>query len=203
MTEKKTGRPPKYTEAQVLDGIGIVEKNGDTPTGEAVKKAMCLHLDVPAGINAQSLDKEVQRLLEEREHRHSTRLISALPQTTKNAVREISATVESAVLAHLGREHDGLRQLNEQKVAARDLDLANQREQIRDLLNKLDLQAEEISQIERDKRDIGERLIQSHKENDGLKARISELEKQQDFRSEMLALIKDTLGEQASSKSDG
>lgn len=41
MTEKKTGRPPKYTEAQVLEGINIVERNGDTPTGETVKKAMC------------------------------------------------------------------------------------------------------------------------------------------------------------------
>jgi len=45
MTEKKTGRPATYTEEQVLQGIGIVEENGDIPTGDAVKKAMCAHSD--------------------------------------------------------------------------------------------------------------------------------------------------------------
>ena len=195
MTEKKTGRPPKYTEAQVLEGIGIVEKNGDTPTGEAVKKAMCLHLDVPAGINAQSLDKEVQRLLDEREHQHSTRLIAALPQTTKNAVREISATVESAILLHLGREHDELRRLNEQKVAQKDMDLSNQRAQIRDLLVKLDDQAEEIAALEDAARTMKEQLHETNERNTSLLTRIAELEKRQDFREEMLAFMKDTLAQ--------
>lgn len=197
MTEKKTGRPATYTEEQVLQGIGIVEENGDIPTGDAVKKAMCIHLDIPAGINAQSLDKEVQRLIEERERRENARLVAALPDTSREAAREICASVESAVLTHLGREHDGLRRLNEQKVAARDLDLANQREHIRDLLKKLDLQAEEISKVETSKRDLEGLLIQSKEENDGLKARIAELEKQQDFREEMLSFMKDALAQHA------
>lgn len=195
MTEKKTGRPPKYTEAQVLQGIEIVEENGDTPTGDAVKKAMCIHLDVPAGINAQSLDKEVQRLVEERERRENARLVASLPDTSRAIAREICASVESSILTHLGREHDGLRRLNEEKVAARELDLANQREQIRDLLTKLDLQAEEISKVETSKRDLEDLLIQSKEESDGLKARIADLERQHDFREEMLAFMKDALAQ--------
>lgn len=72
MTEKRTGRPPKYTEAQVLKGIELVEQTGDSPTGDTVKKAMCSQLGVASGINAQPLDKEVERVLEEREHQRGS-----------------------------------------------------------------------------------------------------------------------------------
>ncbi|GGH40205.1 hypothetical protein SAMN05444007_11435 [Cribrihabitans marinus] len=193
MTEKKTGRPPKYTEAQVLEGIGIVEEHGDTPTGEAVKKAMCVHLDVPPGINAQSLDKEVQRLLVERERQQSARLIEALPETSRNAVREISQAVESAILLHLGREHDELRRINEQKVTQKDMDLANQRAQIRDLLMKLDDQAEEMAGLEDEKRILNDQLNAAKEQNAALKTHITELEKKENFKEEMLAFMKDAL----------
>jgi hypothetical protein len=36
MTEKRTGRPPKYTEAEVLKGIAFVERAGGVPTGDTV-----------------------------------------------------------------------------------------------------------------------------------------------------------------------
>lgn len=197
MTEKKTGRPPKYTEAQVLEGIKIVEENGDTPTGEAVKKAMCVHLDVPPGINALSLEKEAQRLLAERERQQSARLIVALPEASRNAVREISQAVESAILLHLGREHDELRRVNEQKVSQKDLDLAHQRAQIRDLLIKLDQQAEEVAALEEAARAMQDQLHQSQERNSALLTRITELEKRQDFREEMFAFMKDTLAQHA------
>ncbi|ATI42068.1 hypothetical protein CBW24_08640 [Pacificitalea manganoxidans] len=187
MTEKKTGRPPKYTEAQVLEGINIVERNGDTPTGETVKKAMCVHLDVPPGINAQSLEKEVQRLLNEREHQQSARLIAALPETSRNAVREICQAVEAAILLHLGREHDELRRVNEQKVTQKDMDLANQRAQIRDLLMKLDQQAEEVAALEEAARAMQDQLHETEERNSVLLTRVTELEKRQDFREEMFA----------------
>ncbi len=193
MIEKKTGRPPKYTEAQVLEGIKIVEENGDTPTGEAVKKAMCVHLDVPPGINALSLDKEVQRLLAERERQQSARLIVALPETSRNAVREISQAVESAILLHLGREHDELRRVNEQKVTQKDMDLANQRAQIRDLLMKLDDQADEVASLEDEKRILNDQLNAAKEQNAALKTRITELEKKENFKEEMLAFMKDAL----------
>ena len=72
MTEKRTGRPPKYTEAQVLKGIELVEQTGDSPTGDTVKKAMFSQLGVASGSNAQPLDKEVERVLEEREHQRGS-----------------------------------------------------------------------------------------------------------------------------------
>lgn len=198
MTEKKTGRPPKYTEAQVLQGIKIVEENGDAATGETVKKAMCVHLDVPPGINAQSLDKEVQRLLEERERQQSARLIVALPETSRNAVREISRTVESAILLQLGREHDELRRVNEQKVTQKDMDLANQRAQIRDLLMKLDDQADEVAGLEDEKRILNDQLNAVKEQNAALETRVIELEKRENFREEMLAFMKDALAQQSS-----
>jgi hypothetical protein len=197
MTEKKTGRPPKYTEAQVLEGIGIVEENGDTPTGETVKRAMCVHLGVPPGINSQSLDKEVQRLLDERERQQSARLIVAVPETSRNAVREISRTVESAILLHLGREHGELRRINEQKVTQKDMDLAHQRAQIRELLMKLDQQAEEVAALEEAARAMQDQLLQSQERNSALLTRITELEKRQDFREEMFAFMKETLAQHA------
>ncbi len=90
MSETKIGRPPKYTEAQVLKGIDLVEQAGDPPTGDTVKKIMCAQLGVPGGINAQSLDKEVQRLLEERDRDRRDRLVAALPPATKAAAKEIA-----------------------------------------------------------------------------------------------------------------
>lgn len=33
MTGTKTGRPPKYSKAQVLMGVELVEQRGETPTG--------------------------------------------------------------------------------------------------------------------------------------------------------------------------
>ena len=181
----------------MLEGIEIVEKKGGTPAGENVKQAMCIYLDVPRGINAQSLEKEVQRLLEERQRQRSARLIAALPDTSRNAVREISRTLESAILLHLGREHDELRRISELKVTQKDTDLANQREKIRDLLMKRDQQAEEVAGLEAAARAMQDQLHEAQERNSALLTRIAELEKRQDFREEMFAFMKDTLAQHA------
>ena len=196
MAEKKTGRPPKYTEDQVIEGIEIVEKSGKLPTGDSVKKAMCARLGVPEGINAQCLDKEVQRLVEDRDRQHREWLIAALPNESRAAVKEIGAMVETAVLIHLGQELEGLRTMAGQKVAAQDVDLGNQRAQIRDLLSKIDHMAAEIAELDRAKLEDEERLAKAQAESAALRARVADLEKEQDFRSQMLALVKETLGQQ-------
>lgn len=101
MTENKTGRPAKYTEAQVIKGIEIVERTGESPKGDTVKKAMCDKLGVAGGINAQSLDKEVHRLLEERERQRRNRLIAELPSATLGAAKEIrDVLIESGIECH-------------------------------------------------------------------------------------------------------
>ncbi|RKF13524.1 hypothetical protein D6850_14650 [Roseovarius spongiae] len=193
MTEKRTGRPPKYTEAQVLKGIELVEQAGGAPTGDTVKKTMCAQLGVPGGINAQSLDKEVERLLEERQHQRRERQVAALPEVSRAAVKEIGAMVETAVLHHLGQELEGLRTIAGKRVAAQNIDLSNQRVQIRDLLSKIDHLAEEIADLGHAKVEGEEQLTKAQAENAALKARIADLEKEQDFRSQMLAVMKETL----------
>ncbi|MCB2095780.1 MAG: hypothetical protein H6901_00640 [Rhodobacteraceae bacterium] len=197
MAEKKNGRPPKYTEDQVIEGIEIVERNGEQLTGDRVKKAMCARLGVPEGINTQCLDKEVQRLVEDRGWQRRERLIAALPGESRVAVREIGAMVETAVLLHLGHELEGLRTMAGQKVAAQDVDLGNRRAQIRDLLLKIDHMAAEIADLDHAKLEGEERLAKANAEYTALKARVADLEKEQDFRSQMLALMKETLGQKA------
>lgn len=196
MAEKKTGRPPKYTEEQVIEGIEIVENTGHQPNGDSVKKAMCSKLGVPESINAQCLEKEVHRLVEERERQRRDRLIASLPVESLTAVREISAQVETAVLLHLGQELEGLKSIAARKVAAQDVDLGNQRAQIRDLLSKVDHLTAEIANLDQAKLEGEERLAKANAENTALKARVAELEREQDFRSQMLAVMKETLGQQ-------
>lgn len=196
MTEKRTDRPPKYTEAQVLAGIDIVERGGETPTGDTVKKAMCVHLDVPPGINAQSLDREVQRLLEERDRLRREQLRAALPAETRAVVAQIGNRVENAILDHLGHEHEQLRTAAGQMVAAMQDDLGHQREQIRELLSRIDMKDDEIAGLEADRADLKGRLDLAAAEIDALKEHIAGLEREDDFQTRMLAMMKQALGEQ-------
>ncbi|WP_323768542.1 hypothetical protein [Antarctobacter sp.] len=197
MTEKRSGRPPKYTEAQVLEGIEIVERGGAIPTGDTVKKAMCIHLDVAGGINAQSLDKEVQRLLKQREQQRRENLIGALPADARDAVKEIGALVESAVLGHLGEQFGSLKMLSGKKIAELKTDLGNQREQIRELLTRIDGKDAEIADLEGKNHDLKQRLDARNTEVAALKARLSELERDEDFRARMIEVMKETLGHHA------
>ncbi|WP_143096179.1 hypothetical protein [Tranquillimonas alkanivorans] len=82
---------------------------------------------MPDSINAQCLDREVQRLVEDRKRQRQQRLIAALPGESRAAVKEIGAMVETAVLLYLGEELEGLRKKAGQKVAAQDIDLGHQR----------------------------------------------------------------------------
>lgn len=196
MTEKRTGRPPKYTEAQVLEGIDIVEHTGGVPTGDTVKKAMCSQLGVAGGINAQSLDKEVERLLEERDRQRRDRLIAALPSATQSAARVIGTLVEAAVLDHMGEQHERLRGLAGKKVTELNVDVSNQREQIRELLSRLETKDEEIAGLEGERDDLKGRLDLAVAEIVSLKEHIAGLEREDDFRTKMLALMKETLRQQ-------
>lgn len=195
MTEKKTGRPPKYTEAQVIQGIEIAERNGDIPSGDSVKKAMCEELGVAGGINAQSLDKEVHRLLEERVQQRRNRLIAALPSATLEAAKEVGALVEAAMLNHMGEEHNKLRAINGKKLTEINVDLANQREQIRGLLSRIDTKDTEIADLEWERDGLKGRLELAVAEIGTLKERLAGIEQEEDFRLRMVAIVKETLGQ--------
>lgn len=197
MIEKRTGRPPKYTEEQVLKGIEIVERNGDAPTGDSVKKVMCAQLGVAGGINAQSLEKEILRLLDERGRERRDRLIAALPPASQEAAKKIGLQVEAAVLGHMGEQHHELRTFAGRKMTALNIDLGNQREQIRELLARLDQKDGEIAGLESEKNDLEEHLDLAKAEITSLKESVANLVREDDFRTRMLAMMKETLGQQA------
>ena len=196
MTEKKTGCPPKYTEAQVMEGITIVEAAGEIPVGKTVKDAMCMHMGVSRGINAQSLDREVERLLDERNRERRERLVAALPVSTKSTAEEIGQVIEIAVLNHMAEEHEKLRSAAGRKLVEMKDDLSNQRAQIRELLEKAETRDQELADLEADKHDLEQRLATAGTEIASLTDRLSRLEREQDFRAQMLALMKETIGGQ-------
>jgi chromosome segregation ATPase len=193
MTDTKTGRPPKYSEAQVLMGVGLVEQRGATPTGDAVKKVMCAELGVSVGINAQSLDAEVQRLLEERNRQRGERLVAALPASTRSAATEIGARLGAMVLEHLAAEHDGLRALTGKRIVELTEDLGAQRAQIRGLLTQVGEKDGALAELEAQKHGLEERLATATTEVAALKELISGMEKQDDLRAQILVMMKETL----------
>ena len=197
MTEKKTGRPTKYTESQVREAIKLVENAGEKPTGETVKKKLCDHFAVPPGVNAQSLDREVQRLLADIDRQRTEAPIAALPDTTRQAASDIAATMQAAMLAHLGEEHSSLRKHSRKKIAALEVDLDSHREQIRALEARRDEQSDELAALEQDLHDLRERLQEMVAENGVLKSRNAELEKEQDIRAEMFGVVKEALRQRA------
>lgn len=142
----------------MIEGIEIAERNGDIPSGDSVKKAMCEELGVAGRINAQSLDKEVHRLLEERERQRRNRLIAALPTVTLEAAKEVGLLVEAAMLNHMGEEQNKLRTVNGKKLVEINVVLANQREQIRGLLSRIDTKDTEIAELEGERDDLKGRL---------------------------------------------
>lgn len=201
MTEKKTGRPAKYTEEQVKEGIKIVEEAGELLTGDTVKKAMCDRLKVAGGINAQSLDKEVRRLLEDRDRQRRAKLIAALPPPTLAAAKGVASLVEAAVLEHMGEQHSALRALAGKKAASLNIDLENQREQIRELLSRIERKDEEIAELESERQDLQEHIDLANAEVRFLKERIAVFEREEDLGTRMLAIMKETLRQQPGSKS--
>lgn len=199
MTDIKTGRPPKYSEAQVLMGVELVEQRGGTPTGDTVKKVMCAELGVSGGINAQSLDAEVQRLLEERDRQRRERLVAALPASTRSAATKIGAHLGAMVLEHLAAEHDGLRAMTGKKIVELTEDLGVQRAQIRRLLTQVEEKDGALAELEAQKHALEERLATAETEVAALNDRISGMEKQDDLRAQVLDIMKETFLQKQSS----
>jgi hypothetical protein len=199
MTEKKSGRPPRYSEAQVLKGIEIVEQAGEIPTGDTVKRAMCAHLAVPGGINAQSLDKEVQRLMEERSRERLEHLVAKLPPTSRMAAKEVAARFEKDLLRHFAEEHEALCAAASEKNDQLEETLSLMRRHARDDRVAIEEKDAQIADLEERKHALEERLDASLQEITSLKNRISVLEAEQDMRAQMLALMKEAFVNQGTS----
>lgn len=194
MTKKKTGHPPLYTEAQIHIGIDVVERDGDTPDGENVKAAMVEHCNVSRGINVMCLDAEVTRLLKERAQKQTEQLVHALPESVKLALGKVGEQLTQSIIAQVAKNNDDLRRGADQKVLERDQDIATQRDQILDLRARLaardvciaDLEAQNCAH----QRQVAEALAEIAR----LNSRIDELQRQGDFRTQMLEVMRETLG---------
>jgi len=195
MPKSETGRPPFYSEAQVLRAIERVEQAGKTPTGTTVKDDLCTYEGVSRGINAQSLHTEVVRLLEERDRARVERLVAALPATTVAAAKEMGAHLEGALLAHMAEQHDHLRAVSGQRVDELNEDLSLKRTRIRELLLQVGDQENTIAGLERCKADLKQQLEGATHEITSLKNRISSLEQEGDFRTQMLELMRETFAQ--------
>jgi uncharacterized coiled-coil protein SlyX len=193
--KNETGRPPFYSEAQVLRAIERVEQAGETPTGTTVKTALCTYENVSKGINPQSLHAEVVRLLEERDRVRIERLVAALPATTVAAAKEMGARLEGALLAQMAEQHDHLRAVAGQKVDDLNEDLSLKRTRIRELFLQVGEQENTIAGLERCKVDLKQKLEAAAHEIASLKNRISSLEQEGDFRTQMLELMRETLSQ--------
>lgn len=197
MIKKKTDRPTRYTEAQMIEGIALAESTGKTPSGDTVKKAMCDNLGLPDGINAQSLDREVHLLPKERTRQGRDRLVADPPSETLDAVRSIGSLVEDTVSTGMGEQHEKLCDFAGRKLAEVSEDLENQREQIRELLFQIDAMDAEIAELEREEYDLRYRLDLATDEVGSLRDRLASHDREGDLQARMLATMKETLDRQA------
>lgn len=196
MTKKKTGRPSLYTEAQIHIGIDLVERDGDTPDGENVKAAMVEHCNVSRGINVMCLDAEVTRLLKERAQKQTEQLVHALPESVKLALGKVGEQLTQSIIAQVAKNNDDLRRGADQKVLERDQDIATQRDQILDLRARLAARDVSIAELEAQSCAYQQRIVEALAEIAQLKSKIEEFQRQGDFRTQMLEVMRETLGDQ-------
>ena len=154
---------------------------------------MCSQLGVAGGINAQSLEKEVQRLIAEREHQRRHSLVSALPKTSKIAARRIGETVEKALLDHMGEEYDLLRSAAGKKIVQLNTDLSTQRAQIHTLTEKISEKDAEIAGLEDANLELEQQLLTANAQVELLKQDIIRGDKEEEFRAKLLVVMKETL----------
>lgn len=196
MTEiKRNGRPPHYNDAQVIEGIDLVEKDGDHATGEKVKVALVEKLGLPRGINAQSLDKEVARLLEERDRARMEVLVAALPSTSKNAVGGFADRVATSIIELLATDYEKLRSAAGKKLTEMNADLKSHRVQIRQLEDRLERKDASLADSEAHTQQLEQQLQAALAQIAELNNRVATQQNEEDFRGKMLAVMREAMAE--------
>lgn len=189
MTAKRTGRPSSYSEAEVLKGIEIVERQGGLPSGDSVKKAMCEELSLPGGINAQSLDREVGRLLAERETRLNESLVANLPDSSRAAADEIGGRVTRDIVTHIAREFDKLRGVAGKQLVEKEEDLQLQRGQIRALQARIEEKDASIANLELTNADLVKHIEMAKAEISSLNEQVATLRKAEELEALVMTTV--------------
>lgn len=123
MAKARIGRPPHYTDSQVLAAVASIETIGGMPTGEAVKKVLIEEHDVSDGINAQSLADRVSALVEARDRDRRTERLMALPPEARQGAKALAVEMERRALDCMADAYDGMRTTAAEVAVARDADL--------------------------------------------------------------------------------
>lgn len=189
MTARKNGRPASYTDEDIIACIEILEKEGRPVTGDSVKKVMCERLGRSPGINAQSLAKEVERVLEECEIERNAKLIANLTEDSKLSAIAIGQRITKDVTLQLALEFKKLQGTTEKHLIEKDEDLRVQRDQIRGLSTRIEEKDEEIANLERANADLSEQLALVSTEAADLRAQVDKLKGEEEFERRVESTI--------------
>ena len=189
MTARKNGRPASYTDEDIIACIEILEKEGRPVTGDSVKKVMCERLGRSPGINAQSLAKEVERVLEECEIERNAKLIANLTEDSKLSAIAIGQRITKDVTLQLALEFKKLQGTTEKHLIEKDEDLRVQRDQIRGLSTRIEEKDEEIANLERANADLSEQLALVSAETAALRAQVDKLKGEEEFERRVESTI--------------
>lgn len=195
MTRKnKTGRPSSYDHEDLARAVCIVEAKGETPTASAVKTVLCGELEISAGINGQSLEKQLERFLTERGERQLREQIAVLPDEVKAGARETAELVERAILSAQAPLFTRMREEAEKDLEAEKKArhaLARQNDELLEAATKA---TEENTRLRNELRDLGGERDRAAAELEDAKRRIAELERVGDLRVELERMIRETFG---------
>lgn len=192
--KKKQGRPPKYSDQQVLMAIDMVEAEGSVPNGDSVKAKLCGNLGISHGINAQSLEDEVRRQLELRQEKRDEALIAMLPASAKTAALKLGKQFEVGLVKFLATEFDGLRSNAAEKLREKDADLRIHRDRDRENAKRLGEKEERIAALERDVHDLSSQVADRENEIVDLKDQIQGFKREEEFEAKMLKIMKQRFG---------
>lgn len=202
MTGKsREGRPPKYTEDQVAEAIKIVEAAGDQPDGNAVKAVLCQEFGVSKGINAQSLGEEVKRQLEELKRKEREGLVASLSPEARAAATKVGKDLENRFLECLGQQAKDIRSEADRVLAAKEEDCAALRAKVRDLREEVAEKTARGDRLAEEKAALEEQLEKATQTIANLEAEIAARARDEAFKAELIAMLKDTLAQPEAGKS--
>lgn len=146
---KQGGRPPSYSPEQLAQAVDILEAKapGQRPSAKAVKDELCDNWEISPGLNLQSLDRELERFLRERDIRRERDLVEALPAAVQSAGADAGKVVEREILAALGKGYAHLKSEAGRDVLALEKDKAQLHRRIEQLETEAADTAEDISRL--------------------------------------------------------
>lgn len=194
MAEKnKGGRPSNYTETQLDKAITIVLARGEVPGGDTVKTVLCEQLGVSSGINAQSLDAQVQRLVAHREKERTDGQIARLPAEAKHAAINTGKLTERAILVALAAQNEALQTIANETVAAKEMDNAALRRKLCDLKQEQSAKEARIAELERDNEALSNEKSAACKRNAILEAQIAQQRNADETMAKIVAMINEAI----------